>query len=109
MKEQNDYIFWTCILTVALCLSACAAEVGDSCGSDLECGAGLVCDQSSREGYCTVEDCEYSSCPDGSRCIVFENAESYCMASCASSSDCRDGYSCFTDESAGAYCRQNDE
>ena len=98
--------FW--LLFTSIALASCAAEIGDSCGSDVECGAGLVCDQYSNDGYCTIEDCEYSGCPDGARCVVFEDMNAFCMAACSSSGDCRDGYSCIADESTGAYCGQNE-
>ena len=87
---------------------ACAKEVGDSCASDLECGTTLICDEYSYEGYCTLEDCEFDSCPEGSRCIIFENEASFCMAKCEGSNDCRDGYRCVADDEFGPYCRQND-
>lgn len=98
-----------CLLCASITLMACAAEVGDSCGSDVECGAGLVCDQYSDGGYCTADDCEYSGCPDGARCVVFEDMNTFCMAACSSNEDCRDGYSCTENETTGSYCGQNDE
>ena len=94
------------LILLALLYLACSAEVGDECSTDLECGTGLICDQYSYDGYCTLEDCEYSGCPDGAHCITFEDETTYCMAACSSNNECRDGYACVIQEDSASYCGQ---
>lgn len=93
-------------LLALLALSACAAEIGDECTSDAECGQGRFCDRSSRGGYCTVTPCRPGTCPENSVCVEFENEETYCMALCESAGDCRGGYFCDRETAPAPFCRQ---
>ena len=88
-------------------LAGCAKEVGDECNSDAECGAGRICDQSSKGGYCTVSPCQPSTCPEESVCVEFENEETYCMRLCESTEDCRSHYICTNANAPVNYCRQS--
>jgi len=82
------------LLLLLLVTSGCAPEVGDPCGSSLECGAEMICDLSLPEGYCTAGNCEFLGCPEAGICITFPNTEEWCMTACSSNDDCRDGYDC---------------
>ncbi len=107
-------------------LSACGKEIGDACivSSDCDPNGQRQCDISQKEGYCTIQGCDYSTCPEEAACIRFftgsfankacddpgcsldelcdlnnrcvpRSAEvRYCMKTCESSDDCRDGYEC---------------
>ena len=97
------------LLVAGPLLPACAPEIGDSCGTALDCSASgtRLCDDTQPGGYCTLEGCEADTCPPESICVKFGKvidgipvdrlARSFCMYKCDGESDCRngDGYSCF--------------
>ena len=94
---------------ISFLVIGCANSVGDACIADSQCGTSQICDIRSPEGYCTVAECEEETCPGGSICVEFKNAQTYCMAECTQSDECRDGYKCIQieDESLGetiGYC-----
>lgn len=78
---------------------ACSPQIGDDCTSSIKCDLNntRICDLSLPEGYCTISNCEASSCPqDEAVCIQFfytepRRAQSYCMDRCENDGDCRDG------------------
>jgi hypothetical protein len=115
------------LAALALCgLAACGKEIGDACivSSDCDTNGLRTCDISQKEGYCTIQGCDYSTCPDEAACIRFftggfankscddpgcsldelcdlnnrcvpRSAEiRYCMKTCDTDDDCRDGYEC---------------
>ncbi|MBW1812003.1 MAG: hypothetical protein JRJ87_27710, partial [Deltaproteobacteria bacterium] len=47
-------------------------------------------------GYCYIEGCDDTSCPEGSSCFTFTDDVSRCIATCLDSSNCRTehGYEC---------------
>jgi hypothetical protein len=62
--------------------------VGESCGVDSECAAGLVCLTEFKGGYCGKPDCQANAdCPGGSLCVK-NGSKSYCAATCAAPADC---------------------
>ncbi|HKP58285.1 MAG TPA: hypothetical protein VJV78_16270 [Polyangiales bacterium] len=97
------------LLVAGPLLPACSPEIGDSCGTALDCSASgtRLCDDTQPGGYCTLEGCEQDTCPPESICVKFGKvidgvpvdrlARSFCMYKCDGDSDCRngDGYSCF--------------
>jgi hypothetical protein len=101
---------------VATLLAACSPEIGDSCGTALDCSASgtRLCDMTQRGGYCTLDGCEENTCPEEAVCVQFGRrfegqsverlARPFCMYKCDSRSDCRtdDGYSCYSAETFGA-------
>ena len=54
-------------------LAACGHDIGDACvvSSDCDPSGTRICDASSAGGYCTVQGCDYDTCPGGSVCISF--------------------------------------
>jgi len=60
-----------CVLVVLLI--GCGKEIGDKCviGADCDPNGQRQCDTSSKEGYCTVQGCDYNTCPDEAACIRF--------------------------------------
>jgi hypothetical protein len=94
------------LLALALALGAgCAAEIGDDCGSNADCGVGRICDRSMPGGYCTSTPCEVNRCPTEAICVEFEDGQSYCMKHCGGNGDCRGGsYRCVTDYGDHPYC-----
>ncbi len=99
-----------CVATVA-----CQPKIGDDCVSDVDCSSvgDRVCDSTQPGGYCTVFNCDPTSCPeDESVCVAFGDARSvvagcqnpgktspyvrnFCMATCDDDDDCRRDYVCF--------------
>lgn len=60
------------LLVVAL--GACGKEIGDSCSFSTDCdpnGARICVDPTVHGGYCTIQGCDYSTCPDEAVCIRF--------------------------------------
>ncbi len=91
--------------TLAIGLAGCAAEIGDSCSSNADCGRGRICDRSMPGGYCTKTPCRVNECPDEAVCISYPDGSSYCMLHCRSDSDCRGGsYECVKDWGDHPYC-----
>lgn len=60
-------------LSVALLLSACGHDIGDSCTTAADCDPNgtRTCDLSQPGGYCTMAGCDEKSCPGGSVCIRY--------------------------------------
>lgn len=62
------------IAALIFALGACGAEIGDSCGTNLDCNpeaTGRICDRSLPGGYCTIEGCDEGTCPEDSLCVRF--------------------------------------
>lgn len=62
------------VLVVSLVLAAgCGKEIGDACiiSSDCDPNGQRQCDTSSKEGYCTIQGCDYDTCPSEAACIRF--------------------------------------
>jgi len=74
---------------LALVTAACGHKIGDSCSVASDCSQDgtRVCDTFSPGGYCTVQNCDYGTCPEDSACIRFlpalENAPT-----CSAQADC---------------------
>ena len=56
-----------------LLATACSAKIGDACLTNVQCSplGDRFCDLASPDGYCTVEGCDSTSCPDSGVCIRF--------------------------------------
>jgi hypothetical protein len=53
--------------------TACGKSIGDGCSTNVECSAqgDRQCDLSQPSGYCTVDGCDVTSCPDDGLCVRF--------------------------------------
>ncbi|MBA3503823.1 MAG: hypothetical protein M4D80_29925 [Myxococcota bacterium] len=51
----------------------CNKEIGDDCvvSSDCSPSGDRFCDSSSRGGYCTIQGCDFNTCPDEAVCVRF--------------------------------------
>ena len=51
----------------------CGKEIGDECvvPSDCSPNGDRQCDLSSKSGYCTIQGCDYNTCPEEAACIRF--------------------------------------
>jgi hypothetical protein len=65
-------------LGVALA-SGCGKEIGDSCLVSTDCDQNGLreCDTTggSPDGYCTIQGCDYDTCPDEAVCVRFFSGE----------------------------------
>src|SRR5262245_40174323 len=61
------------VILLALFAGACGKEIGDPCivSSDCSPNGDRLCLNSEKEGYCTVQGCDYSTCPSESECVRF--------------------------------------
>lgn len=72
------------LVLLALCaaaLGACGKEIGDACVTDSDCSPNgdrqCLCSycqstiEVADEGYCTVQGCDFSTCPDEAVCVRF--------------------------------------
>jgi hypothetical protein len=61
------------LLPLALVATGCAAEIGDSCETNVECSPSgdRICDTAQAGGYCTVQGCSADSCPEEAACVAF--------------------------------------
>jgi len=103
------------VMLLALLVAGCGKEIGDECiiGSDCDPNGERSCDTSSRGGYCTIQGCDFNTCPEEAACIRFftgrfENR--CCGPDCAPKVDCSldelcslDGY-CVPRSSEVRYC-----
>jgi hypothetical protein len=72
MRDRLVLLVWLVWLAV---LGACGNEIGDACFSSFDCspdGDRVCVDASANlEGYCTIQGCDVSTCPDEAVCIRF--------------------------------------
>ena len=61
------------VALVALAAEGCGKEIGDSCVIATDCSPNgdRICDTLSKDGYCTVQGCDYSTCPSEAACVRF--------------------------------------
>ncbi len=54
-------------------VAGCGQQIGDACivSSDCSLDGTRTCDSTQREGYCTIQGCDYSTCPSEAACIRF--------------------------------------
>jgi hypothetical protein len=61
------------LLVLALFAAGCGKEIGDACiiSTDCDPNGQRICDSSQKEGYCTIQGCNFDTCPSESECIRF--------------------------------------
>mgnify|MGYP006928172676 CR=1 FL=1 len=79
---------------VVVFAGGCGPTVGDACENSTACGTGLICDQSTPDGYCTRSPCRAGECPEEGVCVDFGAEASWCMRRCEAGQGCRDGLAC---------------
>lgn len=125
MTARLGLSFCLALALFGLGASGCAKTIGDACKANVECSplGDRFCDLASPGGYCTVEGCDNTSCPDSSSCVRFfslRRADATCTAgltpdpACLDSSCCKPGMPgccrlgerclCDDDNCAKAYC-----
>jgi hypothetical protein len=54
--------------------AGCGKEIGDKCTAAVDCdptGSERQCDLSSKDGYCTIQGCDFNTCPEEAVCVRF--------------------------------------
>ncbi|HVK89306.1 MAG TPA: hypothetical protein VM513_34525 [Kofleriaceae bacterium] len=105
------------LITLVLALAAgCGSEIGDSCTLSIDCSpdGDRQCDSSAKEGYCTIQGCDFNTCPDEAVCVSFFSG-GFTNRPCESSDDCSldelcalDGH-CVTQKSEQRNCMRTCE
>lgn len=72
-------------------LGACGKEIGDPCSGSADCSPNgdRLCDlpPQSPGGYCTIQGCDSSTCPEEAVCVRFFSG-SFTNRPCATTDDC---------------------
>jgi hypothetical protein len=65
------------VATSAAVASGCARKIGDECTTAADCNPNGTrsCDSSQPGGYCTIQGCDQTSCPDEAACIRYFPAQ----------------------------------
>jgi hypothetical protein len=83
---------FACVLVVLLA-AGCGKEIGDEIGdacivsSDCSPNGDRQCDISQREGYCTIQGCDYATCPEEATCVRFFTG-SFANKPCTATAEC---------------------
>jgi hypothetical protein len=67
--------FMNRLVFIAIGLAAgCGKEIGDACSISSDCdpnGARICIDSNTNGGYCTIQGCDYDTCPSEASCVQF--------------------------------------
>ena len=60
-------------LVLFVLAAGCGKEIGDACIVSTDCSqrGDRQCDISSKDGYCTIQGCDYNTCPQEAACVRF--------------------------------------
>lgn len=105
------------MLAFTLLAVGCGKEIGDACVVDVDCDPGggqRQCIDKSSEGYCTIQGCDYSTCPEEAVCVrfftgAFENKECQADADCSLDELCSLTNRCVPRNSEVRYCMRTCE
>jgi len=77
----------------------CGKEIGDECVVSTDCATDGTrsCDSSSRGGYCTIQGCDFDTCPEEAACIRFFTGN-FANRDCNPASEDRGTDDCSLDE-----------
>jgi hypothetical protein len=61
------------LLILVVVAVGCGKEIGDECivSSDCSPSGERQCDVSSKGGYCTIQGCDFDTCPEEAMCVRF--------------------------------------
>jgi hypothetical protein len=87
------------LAVVVTAASGCARKIGDECTTAADCNPNGTrsCDQSQPGGYCTIQGCDETSCPDDSVCVRYFPAQ-FLTKPCDPSPDMATMNGCAADE-----------
>ena len=79
------------LVCVVVLAAGCGQQIGDSCvvSSDCAIDGSRVCDTSAgqTDGYCTIQGCDYDTCPGESVCVRFCSG-GFSNEPCSAQADC---------------------
>ncbi len=100
------------VVVLSLLLAVgCGKEIGDACivGSDCSPNGDRQCDGTQKEGYCTIQGCDFATCPEEAVCVrfftgVFENRDCQSHNDCSLDELCSINKKCVPRNSETRYC-----
>jgi hypothetical protein len=103
------------VVVLALCAVTlgvgCGKEIGDACvvSSDCSPNGDRQCDVSQHEGYCTIQGCDFDTCPDEAACVrfftgQFENKPCDTNLQCSLDELCNINHHCVPRSSEVRFC-----
>jgi len=77
------------VLLIGGVTAGCGQEIGDSCivSSDCSIDGTRVCDNTPKDGYCTIAGCDYDTCPQEAVCVRFFSG-GFANKPCGVQADC---------------------
>lgn len=65
--------FRLALVFTALAAAGCGKQIGDACVLSTDCDPNGTreCDSVEKSGYCTIQGCDYNTCPGDSECVRF--------------------------------------
>jgi hypothetical protein len=82
----------TLLLFLAVITAACGHKIGDACLTGTDCSnqdnVARVCDTTSPQGYCTVEGCDFQTCPGEAVCARFFPGVESTAPACTTGTEC---------------------
>jgi hypothetical protein len=79
------------LVCVVVLAAGCGQQIGDSCivSSDCAIDGSRVCDtsQGQTDGYCTIQGCDYDTCPEEAVCVRFFSG-GFTNRPCSVQADC---------------------
>ncbi len=81
---------WIAVLVACAWAAGCGKEIGDECAisSDCDPNGTRICDYpASPQGYCTIQGCDYNTCPEEAVCVRFFTGH-FENKPCTDSSEC---------------------
>lgn len=104
------------VLTVGLLAAACGDEIGDECivSSDCDPDGTRICDTEQPGGYCTIQGCDWNTCPEESICVRFftggfENKPCQAQSECTLDELCSLEGLCVPRSSESRFCMRSCE
>lgn len=99
-------------IVAVLALAGCGKEIGDECiiSTDCDPNGQRFCDTSQVPGgYCTIQGCDYNTCPEDSACIRFftggfSNRPCDTQSECSLDELCSLEHLCVPRSSESRYC-----
>jgi len=100
-------------LLLAVAATGCRREIGDECVTAVDCNpnGSRSCDGTQPGGYCTIQGCDQSSCPEEAACMRYFPAQFLTKpcdpnlpTDCAADEICLDGGLCAPLSTELRYC-----
>ncbi len=87
------------VLILALAAFGCGKEIGDDCivSTDCDPSGTRLCDTQTKNGYCTIQGCDYNTCPSEAECVRYFTGE-FANKPCDYMTDGKTTFDCSLDE-----------